>query len=338
MSKPLINILLFISIFGLESFSILIVLSEEPLLIKACYAFIMHLGACLIVSLIFPKFLTNKNQASRMLTSIFFFSFAFFTPVLGILGLILVFIPGLQNKKNLFQENIIHTKIRKLTDVVTNHSYRPTIEFVDLENLLYSHNPEKRMKAVYATLKLDDKIAIPLLKMALRDPVDDIRLLAYELIDRKEHRINERIEDGRLSLENNLYSDRQHIYESMANDYWELAHVGLIEGETKNFILNKSREYIEKGLQLYPQDRGLHFLYAKLLLKLGELQAAYDEFKLSEELGISNHKLLLYYAEIDFKLRRYRQVQENFKETNFASARSEIIASAHFWLEVSDEK
>lgn len=63
-----------------------------------------------------------------------------------------------------------------------------------IQNLFRSRNPEKRLEAVFATLKLEDRDAVPLLRRALGDSVDDIRLLAYALLDRKEHRLSERIQ------------------------------------------------------------------------------------------------------------------------------------------------
>jgi polysaccharide biosynthesis protein PelE len=332
--KLLLNVLLSFSLLGLEGYCLLTIFG-----LKVGYgndaqlALFMHFWACFVAALILPKLLSAKYQSPKNVTAVFFFSIAFFIPLLGILGLITAIIPGLREIKNDRGLSLQYTKIRQLSDSQKNHDTQYEKESVNLENLLHSHNPEKRMSAVYATLKLDDKDAIPLLRLALRDPVDDIRLLAYALIDRKEQRISERIENAKQNLENNLSSDTLHIYRSMANDYSEIAHLGLVEGETLNFILSNTLFYLEKGLQLYPQDRGLHFLHAKLLLKVGKLQEAYDEFKVAENLGISKQKLLLYYAEIDFKLRRYPQVKQKMKEIKFTSARPEIVASARFWLE-----
>ena len=43
-----------------------------------------------------------------------------------------------------------------------------------------------RVRAVMATRQLSDQYAVPILQVALRDPVDDVRLLAYALLDGKE--------------------------------------------------------------------------------------------------------------------------------------------------------
>ncbi|MCA1663775.1 MAG: hypothetical protein LC659_05830, partial [Myxococcales bacterium] len=52
--------------------------------------------------------------------------------------------------------------------------------------LRHGARPDQRLRAVMATRQLTDQYAIPVLGVALKDRVDDVRLLAYSLLDRKE--------------------------------------------------------------------------------------------------------------------------------------------------------
>ena len=54
-------------------------------------------------------------------------------------------------------------------------------------------DPHQRQTSVLETLRLPDQSAIPLLRRALRDSEDDVRLLAYALLDRKEQVISSRM-------------------------------------------------------------------------------------------------------------------------------------------------
>ncbi|MGZ0843230.1 HEAT repeat domain-containing protein, partial [Klebsiella pneumoniae subsp. pneumoniae] len=67
--------------------------------------------------------------------------------------------------------------------------------------LRHAPDPNQRLTAIFATRRMPGKEAIPILKLALRDPADDVRLLAYSMLDQKESRINQRIEAalGRLA-------------------------------------------------------------------------------------------------------------------------------------------
>ncbi|MEI6707915.1 MAG: hypothetical protein WCK96_12370 [Methylococcales bacterium] len=333
MKTFLLEVLFFISALALEIVSVLMIvkgyLPDSDLFTALC----LHLSACLMTAIVLPKFLRSPNKTSRSINFLLFFIVAFYIPVLGMLGLVLAVIPGLLFIKTDSTLLINFNTIREFSNTPVDRRLHFKYGVVSLENLLHSQNPDKRLSAVYATLKLDDKNAIPLLRIALRDPVDDIRLLAYALIDRKEQRISERIEYARQSLENNDIPNTRHLYKCIIKDYWELAHLGLVEGETLNYVLNKTRGYLEKALQLYPRDRGLHLQYAKLLLRLRKPQFAYNEFKIAETLGVSKKPLLLYYAEIGFLQRRYGEVKRSMKEVNLMTARPQIHAARRFWQE-----
>jgi hypothetical protein len=332
----LLEIVLFISALGLEIVSMLMITKDYVQQSDLLTDLFLHLSACAVATLLLPKFLTSSTLTFSPLNLLFFFSIAFYMPVLGMLGLALAVVPGLRAIKTDTELSINFNKIREFSTVPVDRSLHFEYGVVSLENLLHSQNPNKRMNAVYATLKLDDKNAIPLLRTALRDPVDDIRLLAYALIDRKEQRISERIELNRQSLENHEANNTRYLYKSIIKDYWELAHLGLVEGETLNYVLNKTCGYLENALQLYPMDRGLHLQYAKLLLRLKKPQGAYDEFKMAEALGVGKKPLLLYYAEIDFLQHRYGEVKRYMREIDLVSARPQIHAATRFWQENLD--
>jgi polysaccharide biosynthesis protein PelE len=332
----LLEIVCFISALGLEIASMLMIVENHSAGSDLLTPFFSHLTASIASVIVLPKFLTSPNQTHNPINLLFFFIIAFYIPVLGMLGLAFAVVPGLRPIKAGSKLSINFNRIREFSSVPADRSLHFEYGAVSLENLLRSQNPDKRMTAVYATLKLDDKNAIPLLRTALRDPVDDIRLLAYALIDRKEQRISERIEQARQSLENNeTTTNTRHLYKCIVKDYWELAHLGLVEGETLNYVLNKTREYLEKALKLYPKDRGLHLQYAKLLLRLKNPKKAYDEFKMAEALGVGKKQLLLYYAEIDFLQRRYGEVKRYMKEIDLVTAHPQIHAAKRFWQENS---
>lgn len=329
------KILVFIGISGLEIVSMLMIVHNTVFSADLLTALDLHFSACVGFTLALPKFLSFQKTIFTPIDFLLFFMIAFFIPVLGMSGLALALIATADRVKKEDKLPIHFNMIREFSHAPADQRLRFEYGVVSLDNLLKSQNPDIRMNAVYATLKLDDKNAIPLLRTALHDPVDDIRLLAYALIDRKEQRISERIENARKSLESADPANIRNLYKNIIKDYWELAHLGLVEGETLNFVLNKTREYLEKALQLYPTDRGLHLQYAKLLLRLRSPQLAYDEFKTAESLGVEKQQLLIYYAEIDFLKRQYGVVKRYMKDVNLVTAHPHIQATSRFWQEMA---
>lgn len=330
--KFFLNGLVLCTAIGLEIGSILLIANDHLLAGNFFSVALSHFSASALTGMVLPKMLPSHYQTSWTVAFLFIFAIAFFMPVLGIFGLVLAVIPGLRISKKGQDVPMHSNRIRTFSDAPVSQDLQFEFGAVSLENLLRSQNPDRRLGAVYATLKLEDKNAIPLLRMTLGDPVDDIRLLAYALIDRKEQRISERIESARQSLENNNNeTNTRHLYRCIVKDYWELAYLGLVEGETLNYVLNKAREYLEEGLLRYPKERGLHLQYAKLLLRLGKPQAAYEVFKLAESLGIGRQKLLLYYAEIAFLHRRFDEVKQYMREIDLVRAQPQIHTTIRFW-------
>lgn len=236
------------------------------------------------------------------LTDFFFFALVFYLPVLGLMGLMLgmPLIAGWSSKRTQSSDSSVRVnKIRDLpSEAAVTHGY--PVNSHGLHDLYQSRDPNKRLQAVYATLKLEDRDAIPLLRMALGDATDDIRLLAYALLDRKEYRLSKRIEQAKQDIEKQENPGKKQLYRQIANDYWELAHLGLVQGEAKNYVLGMAFQYIQLGLVYSPQDSGLLFQYAQILLRLGKYQEALEEFKKAEMLGIEFICLQTYYAEIAF--------------------------------------
>lgn len=330
--KYLLRVVVNIGALGLEIGSFLMMAKGHLIDSDLIYALLLHFCASFVTAAVLPKYLSSQYQTSWAAIFLFFFIIAFFMPVLGICGLVAAAIPGLRTVQKAQDMPLNYNIIRSFSDAPVRQDLQFMYDTVDLESMLRSQDPDKRMKVVYATLKLEDKNAIPLLRMALGDPVDDIRLLAYALIDRKEQRISESIESARQKLEhNNTESNARYLYQSIVKDYWELAYLGLVEGEALNFVLNKAREYLEAGLFRYPQDRGLHLQYAKLLLRLGKPKNAYDEFKLAENLGIARQKLLLYYAEIAFLDRRFIEMKRYMREIEVVKTQPQIHAVMRYW-------
>lgn len=317
---------------GLEIYGLLLVfdsVSEQSLIAALFYHFI----ASAVAAYIFPTIVTPSQTEASLRTNLFFFVIIFYLPAIGLIGLILSipFVGSFSSKKqdnsNLFM-NI--NKIRDLPSEAGVTGGQP-VNSHSLYDLYRSRNPERRLQAVYATLKLKDRDAIPLLRLALGDSVDDIRLLAYALLDRKEYRLSKHIEKSKQELENIENPRKKQLCRQIANDYWELAHLGLVQGEAKNHVLRMAYKYIELGLGYSPQDSGLLFQYAQILLRLGKYQQALEQFKKAEVFGIEYIGLLTYYAEIAFYSRHYQEVKQLMTEVELPAAYPLLTTTARFW-------
>jgi polysaccharide biosynthesis protein PelE len=330
-SLILLKIVLIALALGLEAYGLQLIL-DEPAENLATAGF-CHFLASVFAAYVFPKLIVPKQYKARGTNAFFFFMIVFYLPVLGLVALILAMplVAGLfPTKVQSANPSVRINRIRDLPPEAGVTRGQP-VNSHSLFDLYNSRDPHKRLQAVYATLKLKDRDAIPLLRLALGDGMDDIRLLAYALLDRKEYRLSKHIEQSKQTLENQENSAKKQLYRQIANDYWELAHLGLVQGEAKNHVLGRAFEYIQLSLVSSPEDLGPIFQHAQILLRLGKYQEALEVFKKAEMLGMELICLQTYYAEIAFYTRRYREVKQLMTAIELPAAYPLLTMAARFW-------
>ncbi|MBF2996189.1 HEAT repeat domain-containing protein, partial [Pseudomonas aeruginosa] len=167
----------------------------------ALYLFAHGLGSALLcvgVWLLLPR----RYKFPLPWSPLFLFSLAFFVPLIGAVGVAAAVFPALYLPRQRGEQAWQAMGVPELP-------FRPKEKRLDMmfsdgglqDVLRHAPDPNQRLTAIFATRRMPGKEAIPILKLALRDPADDVRLLAYSMLDQKESRINQRIEAalGRLA-------------------------------------------------------------------------------------------------------------------------------------------
>jgi hypothetical protein len=271
--------------------------------------FLAHILASMLAAVTLHPLLPKKYRASQILGWIFFFSITLFIPLLGLLCLGGVVIPALCWPKRSTEQNSVTQQSMEIPDLPFRS---PNTKYDDLccgEATLkgiiqFATDPDKRLKAVLGTLKLQDKDAIPLLRLALKDAEDDVRLLAYALLDRKEQALTARIRARLYQLKTATTVDSYYLHKAIAYEYWELVHLGLAQGEVLTHTLDRARKHTEDALMLSAHDAGLQFLLGRILLRQMNLEEAFCAFSKALKLGLADSKVAPYLAEIYFLQRR----------------------------------
>lgn len=195
-------------------------------------------------------------------------------------------------------------------------------------------DPGKRLQAVMATRQMSDAAAIPILRLALKDPDDDVRLLAYAMLSGKEETINARIKQqlSHLDTEQDPLMQFQ-LHQRIATDYWEIAYLGLAEGEVLAHALQTARRHAGRALEKQPDGAGSYFLLGRILLRQGHVEQAHTAFVRARELGLPEVELLPYLAEIAFKQRRFHDVRALLGGLDpLARTHPALSGVADYWL------
>ncbi len=187
-----------------------------------------------------------------------------------------------------------------------------------------AHGSGARLQAKLAnpSLRLDDRVtalvaiqSMPtrttggVLRDLLGDPVEDVRLLAYGMLDGAEKKITQRIYDllGKLN-EDAEPADVEETCRMLAELYWELIYQNLVQGEMRHFAAQQVERYAQRALEIDDSNAALWVTRGRLALLLDEVGRADAYFEKALSRGFPGDRLLPWIAESAYLRGDYRAV------------------------------
>lgn len=272
------------------------------------YFLMLHPIACaLLVAGVWPL-LPTRYQGPRPWAPLLLFSLAFFIPLLGAVGVLMSLAPALWMQRRREYKCWRALSAPQLPFKPTSQYATPLFHDGSLRDVLrLAPDSDRRLAAVMATRRMPGQSAVPLLQLALRDPVDDVRLLAYSMLDQQETGINERIEMLLRRLESAEEKTKSALHAALAHGYWELAYLGLAQGSVFKHVLMQAREHVEAALQIAAHPE-LELLGARILLEQGFPEQARLFLRRAEDSGIAAEKITGFRAQAAFLSTKYDEV------------------------------
>ncbi|MGN6141677.1 MAG: tetratricopeptide repeat protein, partial [Ralstonia sp.] len=165
---------------------------------------------------------------------------------------------------------------------------------------------QSRMTALVAMQSMPTRTASPVLRDLLADPVDDIRLLAYGMLDNAEKVLTQKIlaELPRLE-EANTPEARYDINKRLADLYWELIYQNLVQGDVYRYTAEQVERYASAALDIQPDNAALWYMRGRLALSRREPDVAESHLRRAESLGFPRDRLLPPLAEACYLRRDY---------------------------------
>jgi polysaccharide biosynthesis protein PelE len=274
-----------------------------------------------------------RYQRRRRLVFSLFFGICLFIPSLGLAGLLLAVWPGITRERHQKPDLYRRVGVPDLPFKPLNVQKQPVYGQAGMISILrHAQDPERRIKALIATRQMTSQEAIPVLKEALRDPVDDVRLLAYSMLDAKEEEINATIRKLLERVEEKTGAQLPKLHERISNCYWELAYLGLAQGEVLRHALACSLDHLDQALQAGADEPTLHVQRGRLLMHQKRWDEAVRAFDSAVAQGIPSIGVTPYLAEIAFEKRDFHRVAAYMRELGASIRRSERLAAvAAYW-------
>jgi polysaccharide biosynthesis protein PelE len=184
-----------------------------------------------------------------------------------------------------------------------------------------------RIDALAALRGRTDPLAVELLRRGLRDREEDVRLLAHSLLESKSRAAWRAIDETSRSLQDAAPSRQGALHQRLAFQHWEVARLGLVQGECLAHALASARGHALSALEKDPASHPVHLLLGQIELRLENPARAEAALVRACELGVSRAVAAPYLAEAAFLRRRFDLVR-----ARLADAQGSAVAQVRrYW-------
>ncbi len=286
--------------------------------------FLLHAVSAALVTSLAWMLLPSRLRKPRWAVLSLLFTFDFFIPGLGVVAMLAVIHVALR-----FPSVVQHERFTEVSEPVFMSSEKEKRGQADIRagharRILRdpTQSVDTKLRVLIALQDMRPKVAIPLLQGLLADPAEDIRLLAYSMMDAWEKDLTQRIQKAQAQLDDaaqrtgQMQADaEQHTitinaHRRMAELYWEQVDTGLARGDLRVFALQKAKTHCEVALPLDAHMGGMWLLYSLVLIELNMGEAANRALRLARKAGLSDVQVLPHLARVAYDAGEYEEVAQ----------------------------
>ncbi|WP_415794571.1 hypothetical protein [Comamonas aquatilis] len=196
-----------------------------------------------------------------------------------------------------------------------------------------------RMRAMVALNNVSGRIASPMLRTALTDSSDDLRLLAYSMLDSKEQQISQTIHSEQQALQQAIEAEGPsplgprgvQAAWALSDLYWEMIYQGIAQSDVREHAIFQSLHYCLMALEQRPKNALLHLRKGRLMQLTQDYTQAQNAYEMALALGLAPTRVIPYQAEIHFLQHNYSQVQKLMHTLDATQAQPRLRPSIQYW-------
>jgi hypothetical protein len=309
-------------------------LMHTPVLPEDVTAYIvLHAAASVLLAFAMREQIPNGRHTKKRWVLSYLFIFNFVMPVLGAACVIIGY--HIARRFPHIKEQAPFVPLEEPS--FTTHRNKEGVGFRGGQvraQLMNARTPLiQKMEALVSIQETPARTTKDLLHTLLSDSADDIRMLAYGILDSKEKHIMHRILELQRHLEHARRSmERREVHRQLAELYWELIYQNLVQGDMRAFAGNKVRSHANQALQVQ-EDGGLWFLLARLELQMQRTSEASTAIDRARHTGFAHERLLPYEAQLYFLEKRYDDVRPLLMMMSSSGVPS-LLPMLRYWLDV----
>lgn len=205
------------------------------------------------------------------------------------------------------------------------------------QQLRHADSADARVRAVMTLRHMDAQRAVPLLRLAFAHESEDVRLLAFGILEQREKRLRTRILLSEKRLSAAGAGQRLALQRRLARDHWELVYGGFVSGDLEPVVLAKAREHASQVL-LERADAASALLLARIHLRQREPELARHWLERAGAAGATRASTAPWLAEAAFQMRRFGEIPAILSGVRRRELqRPGLLPVAEYWTERSAE-
>ena len=316
----------------------LIMLGSAPSLLHLAGYFFLHAIASTVVTWLAWALLPDNYKTPILPVCALLGAFSFFIPVLGVVAILIVVQIAKRFPRVLRTERYVKVGMPKFSSVQREATERSDLRAGDARRILKDNAQplETRLRVLVTLQSMEPKAAVPLLVSLLSDSSEDIRLLAYSMVDSWEKDLVQKIQRSNKQLQAARDSENNvnivNTLRRLAELHWTQADSGLARGDLRRFALEHAQNFCEQVQAIDSRAPGIWKLYAHILIELGHLEAAVQAVKIARRLHMPMTDMFFLMGRIAYLQHDYAAVRRYANRLpDDGLLPSSVMRTAAFW-------
>ncbi len=314
----------------IAAIALLFVSSNSNLLIYQYFA--LHTLACAAITPVAWMLLPKNYKQPRLWVMLLLFNLNFFIPVIGLFGFAIgsFIATWLPNFRPTYRFSTVASPHYEMPKYAIDAGWRSGRVRQQLSN---KDTPiELRMKALLALQNMPARHASGILRETLSDSSDDLRLLAYGMLDSREKQLTHRIQIALHTHQQAPSSAERYLpARELAELYWELVYQNLVQGDMRSFSLEQVQKYATEALKEKVKDAGLWAISGRMWTLRGDYIRATGCFSTAIKQGYPVARAEPYLAELAFLRQDYASTRRIMKNLHERGGSRPLLIAADYW-------
>ena len=272
-----------------------------------------HALACVLATISISGMLTKLIPGKRPPFMLFIFCVCFLIPLIGAAGVGLALMLGAiaaqgRHKSYEFWQFTSNAELPFAAPIGRDLGSLDSRGYI--EQLKFDEEVDGMYKKVLAAKNIRDSQSAPVLKTAVQHANERIRLVAYQMLDKKATRLNREIQKLESEAHHYQGAARANVHLQIAQNYRELLTLEEDEPVAREQLLNSAADHCLTAIENHKLNVNAHFLLGQLSLQQQHFSRASTAFAKALELGMPTEKVLPYVAESAFARRDFATVKQ----------------------------